>query len=68
MAQDKKQVDQIRCIDCDFFKERHYFPHTGGTSGKCYNPKSPKYNQYTVGFWGCTPKKYVVVEQSLFNF
>lgn len=57
-----------RCIDCEFFQERMYFPHTGGTSGKCYNPKSPKYMQWSVGSWGCTPKKAIAKELELFNF
>lgn len=55
------------CIDCDFFKDRQYFPHTGGTAGKCFNPDSPKYLQWTVGAWGCTPKKRII-QGELFNF
>lgn len=57
-----------RCINCEYFKDKSYFPHTGGTSGKCYNPQSKKYLQWTVGFWGCTPKKVIIEEGWLFDF
>lgn len=42
-----------KCIDCEDFKERNFFPHTGGYSGKCHNPSSPLYGQWTVGAYGC---------------
>lgn len=64
----KKVGISQRCIDCEFFKERMYFPHTGGTSGKCYNPQSPKYMQWSVGSWECTPKKAIAKELELFNY
>lgn len=43
-----------QCLYCEDFKERTFFPRTGGTSGKCHCPKSPKYGQWMVGAWGCT--------------
>lgn len=55
----------MKCIDCPSFLERTFFPHTQGSSGRCHNPNSPKYGQWMVGAWGCTPKKYV--EKDLFN-
>lgn len=65
----KKRIkNEMRCIDCEFFKDRTFFPRTGGTSGKCYNPKSPKYNSWMVGIWGCTPNKYIITQGELFNF
>lgn len=57
-----------KCIDCDCFRERSFFPRTGCTSGKCHDPNSPKYMQWTVGSWGCTPKKSIAHEGELFNF
>ena len=42
-----------KCLYCESFKERTFFPRTGGTSGKCHNPNSPKYGQWMVGAWGC---------------
>lgn len=53
----------MKCIDCPHFGERHYFPHTGGTAGRCTNTYSPKYGQWTVGAWGCQ----IAVERDLFN-
>lgn len=65
----KKYIkNELKCIECEFFKERTFFPHTGGTSGKCHNPKSPNYNKWTLGFWGCTPKKYIITQGELFNY
>ena len=54
-----------RCLDCEYFKDKSYFPHTGGTSGKCYNPKSPKYGRWMVGAWGC---EVIIEEGELFDF
>ncbi len=48
-----------QCINCADFQQRTFFPHTGGTSGKCMCPKSPKYGQWMVGAWGCTIDDYV---------
>lgn len=48
-----------QCINCTGFQQRTFFPHTGGTSGKCMCPQSPKYGQWMVGAWGCTIDDYV---------
>lgn len=63
----RKIKNIIKCLTCEFFKDKTFFPRTGGTSGKCYNPDSPKYMKWTVGSWGCTPKKRIK-EGELFNF
>ena len=63
----KRSEDVMKCLACEFFKEKTFFPRTGGTSGKCYNPDSPNYRKWTVGAWGCTPLKRIK-EGELFNF
>lgn len=56
----------MKCIDCPMFKDRTFFPHTGGTSGKCYDSNSPKYGQWMVGAWGC--KRNVIQKDLFINF
>lgn len=53
----------MKCIDCPSFKERQFYPRTGGTSGKCHNPNSKHYGQWMVGAWGCA----IIEQRDLFG-
>lgn len=56
----------MKCLDCLYFRDRIFFPRTGGTAGKCYNGSSRNYRKWMVGTDGCDVK---VEEQELyFNF
>lgn len=52
----------MKCINCNFFNDRQFFPRTGGTAGKCYNSSSKFYGQWRVGTDGCESKREVELE------
>ena len=52
----------MKCINCEFFRDRQFFFRTGGTAGKCYNSSSRFFGQWRVGTDGCESTREVELD------